>query len=190
MAKRFVVVSGLPASGKSTLAQRMAPLLGLPVFDKDTILENLFESKGTGDVAWRRSLSRVSDSILRSEAMASGGAVLVSHWRLPGMPPDSGTPTDWLSRLSSHVVNIHCECDAEVAADRFMRRERHPGHLDSERSRSEILDSIRSVACLGRLGIVPRVDVDTSQTPDPDAVVREVLEAFERRLPLPDAFGR
>jgi hypothetical protein len=39
MRNRFVIVSGLPGSGKSTLAQKLAPTLGLPLFDKDTILE-------------------------------------------------------------------------------------------------------------------------------------------------------
>jgi len=43
--RRFVVVSGLPGSGKSVLAQRLSPLLGLPVIDKDDILDRLFEVK-------------------------------------------------------------------------------------------------------------------------------------------------
>jgi len=45
--RRFVVVSGLPGSGKTTVAQALAPLLKLPLFDKDAILEQLFETKGT-----------------------------------------------------------------------------------------------------------------------------------------------
>ena len=40
----FVVVSGLPASGKSTLSRRLATALSLPMLDKDDILEGLFES--------------------------------------------------------------------------------------------------------------------------------------------------
>src|SRR5262249_20264456 len=97
----FILVSGLPGSGKSTLAQQLASALGLPLFDKDTILERLFESRGIGDGAWLRKLSRDSDRILETEATASLGAVLVSHWRLPGMRPNSGTPTSWLLPLSA-----------------------------------------------------------------------------------------
>ena len=81
MARCFILVSGLPGSGKSTLAQQLASALGLPLFDKDTILERLFESRGIGDGAWLRKLSRDSDRILDTEATASLGAVLVSHWR-------------------------------------------------------------------------------------------------------------
>ena len=134
MDKYFVVVSGLPGSGKSTLARQLAPALALPLLDKDNILERLFELKGTGDGMWRRALSRESDLLLQTEARASDGAVLVSHWCLPGMPLNSGTPTDWISELSNNVVNVHCVCEAEVAAERYARRKRHPGHLDSEKS--------------------------------------------------------
>jgi len=104
MRKPFVVMSGLPGSGKTTLARRLAPLLDLPVIDKDDILERLFVSKGIGDAAWRRTLSRESDSILQHDATRSEGAILVSFWHLPGMPVDSGTPTTWLQSLSDQLV--------------------------------------------------------------------------------------
>lgn len=51
--KPYVVISGLPGSGKSTLARRLAPLLKLPIIDKDDILERLFKEKGIGDKACR-----------------------------------------------------------------------------------------------------------------------------------------
>jgi hypothetical protein len=174
----FIVVSGLPGSGKSTLARQLAVRLDLPLLDKDTILESLFELKG---VECRRELSRESDVILQAEAMASGGAVLVSHWRLPGMPMNSGTPTDWLSKLPDRIVNVHCECPVELSAERFYRRKRHAGHGDHERSRAEILASIREVDGLGRLNIGPRVDVDTSQTPDLDIVLRRIASSLDVR---------
>jgi len=80
---RFVVVSGLPASGKTTLAHKLAPALNLPVIDKDQILNRLFESKGVGEAMWRRALSRESDLILERRAASSDRAILVSFWRVP-----------------------------------------------------------------------------------------------------------
>ena len=113
MRKPFVVISGLPGSGKTTLGRRLAPALNLPFIDKDDILDRLFESKGVGNAAWRRTLSRESDVILREEATSSDGVILVSFWRLPGMPSDSGTPTEWLDDPSQQVVNVHCAAVAE-----------------------------------------------------------------------------
>ncbi len=149
MHRPFVVVSGLPGSGKSTLARLLAPLLNLPVIDKDDILERLFESKGVGDSAWRRALSRESDLLFQQEALASEGALLVSFWRLTGMPPDSGTPTGWLSKLSDHLIHLHCCCPPDVAAARFRHRTRHPGHLDDSASGATIQARIQAIANLG-----------------------------------------
>lgn len=179
MPRYFVVVSGLPASGKSGLARRLGHALNLPVIDKDDILERLFASKGIGDAAWRQRLSRDSDVIFKEEAMATrNGAVLASFWRLAGMPSESGTPTDWLHVLSTHLVNVHCACAPETAADRFLRRRRHPGHLDDRTSRAELLTTLRSLSALPHLDIAPRINVDSSEEPNLEDVVRRVRDAL------------
>ena len=173
--RRFLVISGLPGSGKSSLAHRLAPLLALPVIDKDDILEELFEAKGVGDDAWRRALSRESDRILRQRAEDSHRAVLVSFWRLPGMIEGSGTPTEWLSDNSLH---LRCLCRPEVAAARFSRRHRHPGHRDKARSFEQILESIRAVSRLGTLELKPRIDVDTSGEPELENLLQRIRGNF------------
>ena len=157
----------------------MAPALNLPLIDKDDILDWLFASKGVGDAAWRRTLSRECDVILQHEATNSSGAILASFWRLPGMPTDSGTPTDWLDAPSHHVVNVHCACELEVAASRFFQRRRHPGHLDGESSAAEVLVSLRTLTQLPPLDIGQRIDVDTSQGPNLTDVVRAIHGALE-----------
>ena len=179
MRKPFVVISGLPGSGKTTLGRRLAPALNLPLIDKDDILNRLFESKSDGDAAWRRTMCREVDVILQNEATSSNGAVLASFWRLSGMPSDSGTPTDWLAAPSHHVVNVHCACGLEVAASRFLHRRRLPGHLDGESSSAEVLASLRKLTQLPLLDIGQRIDVDTSQEPDFTAAVRAIRAALE-----------
>ena len=179
MRKPFVVISGLPGSGKTTLGRRLEPALNLPLIDKDDILDGLFESKGVGNAAWRRSLSRESDVILQQEATSSKGAILASFWRLPGMPSDSGTPTDWLKAPSHRVVNVHCACELEVAASRFLQRRRHRGHLDDESSSAEVLVSLRTLTQLPPLDIGQRIDVDTSYEPNLTDVVRAIRGALD-----------
>ena len=157
----------------------MALSLNLPLIDKDDILDRLFESKGVGNAAWRRTLSRESDAILQHEATNSNGAILASFWRLPGMPSDSGTPTDWLDTPSHHVINVHCVCDLEVAASRFVNRQRHPGHLDGESSSADVSLSLRKLSQLPPLAIGQRIDVDTSQEPNLTDLVRAIRGALE-----------
>ena len=178
--KPFVLLSGLPGSGKTTLGKRLAPALNLPLIDKDDILDRLFELRGVGDSAWRRTLSRESDVLLQQEAMRSDGAILVSFWRLPGMPSNSGTPSDWLDIPSHRVVNIHCVCDLEVAAQRFLQRQRHPGHLDGAASSAEVMTSLQKLTQLPLLEIGARIDIDTSEEPD----LQDVVRAIRRALPL------
>ena len=179
--KRFVVVSGLPGSGKSSLAWRLSPLLNLPVIDKDDILERLFHTKGTGDAAHRRMLSRESDQIFRNEARIADGAILVSFWHLLGMASDSGTPMAWLGSLSDDIVHVHCVCQPEIASTRFLQRKRHVGHLDNQRSEEQTLTSIRALAQLPPPAIGRRIEVDTTNELDLEAVAREVLTAFRDR---------
>ncbi len=171
-ATRFVVVSGLPASGKSTVADALAAALGLPLLDKDALLEALFESRGSGDAAWRRALSAQADEAFERKAQASGGAVLVSWWRHPLSPTASGTPTGWLACLIGHVVEVHCCCSAATAAQRFMARQRHPGHLDGRWQLAELVASFEVQAALGPLGVGPMVGVDTDAALSADALGR------------------
>jgi glucokinase len=168
----FVVISGLPGSGKTTVGRELATRLGLTFIDKDDILDGLFETRGVGDVEWRRALSRESDAILEARALSSAGAVIVSHWRIPGMPAASGTPTEWLKSLPGQLVHVRCSCPADVAAERFTRRHRHPGHLDRMRNADEVLSSIDALAALPPLAIEPVIEADTTVAADVEAVLR------------------
>jgi len=180
--RRFIVVSGLPATGKTTLGRRLAEAFDLPLIDKDDILESLFDSQGIGDASHRRRLSRESDAILRNKAECSEGAVLVSFWHVAGMPEDSGTPTAWIGSLSSQVVNILCECPPHLAAERFSRRHRHPGHLDREKARNDAYPLHVPSSSWETIPAGELVRIDTSHTPELEDVVREVDAALARCL--------
>jgi hypothetical protein len=179
--RRFIVVSGIPGSGKTTLARRLSPLLQLPVIDKDDILEALFTSKGIGDSAWRQTLSRESDDLLKSRASDSPGAILSSFWHLSGMAQESGTPAGWLTELGESLVHLHCMCPPEIAAQRFLLRTRHPGHLDHEKQLSSVVASLGAISQLPPLEIGPRIDVDTVTEPDVILIVHRIAEVFDTR---------
>jgi hypothetical protein len=135
------------------VARQLADGLGLPLLDKDDILDRLFEVNGIGDSTWRRHLSRESDAILERQALASNGAILASLWRVPGMREESGTPTHWLQGVSNVVVNVRCVCSPETAATRFVERKRHAGHLDGHATYADVLASLQALAALRALDV-------------------------------------
>jgi hypothetical protein len=97
------------------------------------------------------------------------------------MLADSGTPTKWLCELSDHLVHVHCACAPEIAAKRFLERQRHPGHLDGAKSYAEVLAGIRALARLEPIEIGPRVTVDTSEEPRLDDIVRDIRKCLGDR---------
>jgi predicted kinase len=169
-----IVVSGLPASGKTTLALALGERLGLTVIDKDVVLETLYDTLGAGDHAWRERLSRSSDEVLYALAASAPDAVLVNWWHhdtaparlraLPGAGP-------------AGALEVHCACDPAVAAERFRARVRHPGHLDPVLTDAEVAERVavarRRYPGPLRLG-GPLITVDTASPVDLDALARDV----------------
>jgi glucokinase len=163
---RFVVLSGIPASGKTTVARALSRALDLPLIDKDDVLESLFETRGTGDSVWRRQLSRESDEEFKRLALASPAAVVCSFWHVTGMPASSGTPADWLMQLPRPLVHVRCTCDVKVAIRRFRERTRHAGHLDQQRDFAGVVADLAFLVRLPPLALEPRIDVDTTDDLD------------------------
>lgn len=174
----FIVVSGLPASGKTTLASKLAAILRLPLFDKDDILEALFERAGPVDATARQSLSRMSDDVLRTIAAASQGAVIVSHWRHESAKGTSGTPVAWLKALSTTLIEVHCICPPAIAERRFRARQRHPSHNDAVRS-PDLTDQFQRLAGLGPLGLGVTISVRTDEPYDIAGIIREIRRHLE-----------
>jgi glucokinase len=172
----FVVVTGLPGSGKTTIGRLVAEALALPLFDKDEVLEALFEALGVGDETWRARMSRAADQVLMNLVTQSPGAVVVSWWKHPRSESASGTDSGWLSALPGKVLELHCRCSAEVAIERFFNRNRHPGHLDELKVRSDELAKFKRAAALGPLGVGPVVVCNTELPQNVPAIVRALDE--------------
>lgn len=133
---RLVIVSGAPASGKTTLAAILARELGLPLLAKDAIKEILTDSLGVPDaLAGARALGGASFALLAAVAgwlVAGGaGAVVEANYRR-GQNERGLQPIVARAR----AVLIHCQAPPETILRRYAARAasggRHPVHRDAE----------------------------------------------------------
>lgn len=77
----FVVVTGVPAAGKSTMARALSESLALPLIAKDAIKEALMDVLGTpNDVERSHHLGRAAVMAMFAIARMNTGAVLDSVW--------------------------------------------------------------------------------------------------------------
>lgn len=168
MRRLYVVVSGPPGSGKTTLARPLALALGLPHIAKDRIKESLLDSLGVRDLEWSRQVGRATMSLMYRLAADAGSAVLESTWS-PELTPAE------LAALDAPMVEAYCSCPPELAEARYRDRlpSRHPGHHDAERLYDERWTQDRP------LGVGPLVVVDTS-CPVDLAGVAEAIRAMGR----------
>lgn len=84
-----VLVNGLPAAGKSTLARALARQLALPLFSKDVINETHASVLGSAAPgrSWNRALgAAASETMWALLADAPCGAVLENSWRADVRP--------------------------------------------------------------------------------------------------------
>jgi len=163
--RSIIVVTGLPASGKTTLARLLGVELGFVVIDKDDFLETLLGSVQEFNAEFRFRCSRDADKQFEEAARAAGDVILVSHWQGPNEHRESGTPSAWLREFDS-VVEIVCHCSVATALERFKNRNRHAGHGDNRSDLSVLQRWFEEDSLRIPLGIGSLITVNTEAIVD------------------------
>lgn len=183
MESTIVIVGGPPASGKTTLASRLAQEFSLPLIAKDAIKGVLFEVLSAGDREVSERIGRTTFALMWhfvEVELAAGQSVIVEGNFLA----DQATPEfeRLAGRFPTDVLQIHCRAPADVLYQRYEKRSavRHPGHADGERLADvgQLLEPDRYL--LGLLGEPITVDTTSFDDLDYDVVRRAVAAHLSR----------
>lgn len=174
----LIIVNGLPASGKTTLATQLAAELSLPLFRKDAIKETLadaltaFHPKEETSIEWSQQLGLAAAACLwRLLSDAGGNAIIESPW-LAHLRPIVSQELHELGILTHD--EIWCDVPLSLARERFESRalERHWIHSESSGSTDSDWEMWGRMAEPLGLGTVHRVD--TTQPVDIQRLIHDL----------------
>jgi glucokinase len=159
--KRLLLVNGVPASGKSTVAKAISEAEGWPLLTLDTIKEAFFGHLGTGDRDYNRTLGKASYQAVFAliADFPSDTVAVVDAW-FGFQPPD--VLQDHLARAgATQVGEVWCHAPAETVGERYRARlgERSSGHLGA----AYIPELMKLVETARPLGTYPLFEVDTTR---------------------------
>jgi len=166
----LIIVNGLPGTGKTTLARRLAADVQLPVFSRDGIYETLYDALECQSNGIPPLLGHASFTLLYSVAgslLATGQPLIVEGFF--GRPALRGAEFRRLQQVHDfEPLQILCKADGTVLLERILARAnsetRHVGHPDLEwleRNKALLLQGyLPPLAFGGQL-----IEIDTT-TPD------------------------
>lgn len=169
-----LVVSGAPATGKSTVSHVLGRAFATPVLSLDAIKETLADSLGLGDESWSDVLGDAAAEVVFRLALTSPGSIAEGWWRRKRR--------DRAIEVFAGRLEVFCTCDAEVAVRRAQDRvgqERHPIHRDviNPAALEPLAAVVAASTPLGLGGGL--VVVDTTLELDNAALVGQVVDATE-----------
>lgn len=128
----LIILAGMPATGKSTIAKEVQAHFGFPILEKDTIKEALFDTIGFEGYPAKRQLDVASNEILirliRSMIQANQSVIVDNNF-------DEESAEKLRLLLDEHpvrTVTVFLSGDPQVLYERYVARDsagmRHLGH--------------------------------------------------------------
>ena len=179
--KSAILVNGIPASGKSTVARGIAARLGCPLMTLDTVKDPLFDHFGIGDREHNRKLGRASYAIIFNAIgdWPDPCRVVIDAW-FGFQPPevlDRHLATAGIGRLAE----VWCHAPAEILAERY--RARLAGRSAGHPGEAYIPELVALAARAAPTGRVQALDVDTTAPADWTALMGAITATLGRDGP-------
>ena len=170
----LVVVTGMPSSGKTTVAEGLARRLRLPLIAKDEIKESLYESLGAEDVAASGRLGAAAYALifaLSRTTLASGASVIAEANFFRDQAAE-------FAALPEHrTLQLHCDAPLATLLERYSDRSRHAGHHDAEKLKelpARHASGVHAPLALGG----EHIRLDTTESLDLDTLAERVRAAL------------
>jgi predicted kinase len=194
----MIVLTGMPASGKSTVAAKLADALSLPVLAKDEFKEALFDTIGFSCYAEKRKLDHAANAVLlkAAEAMLRSGQSVILDNNFDGAAAEALNALT--ERMGARCVTVFFGGDTEAFYRRYVERDRlhlrHLGHVvqehyplhegdspDHDMTREEFREKFekRGMADVRLNGIRIEIDATEPATIDTDRLIQEIRTVLQ-----------
>lgn len=184
----LILVLGMPGSGKTTLAKKLATELKLPLVSKDDIKVMLFDVYGWKDREWSKLAGQASYEIMDYfivEQLRVGHALIVES---PFNPEFANAEfRKWQEAYDVRYVQIYCYADADVIRQRFRERAasdaRHVSSAEGEEGLRDLENHTqRGIEPLDIGGKIVKIDSTDFSKVDAAGVIKQLREALGDRV--------
>lgn len=177
----LILITGVPASGKSALANALSKELRYTVLIKDIIKEALFDSLGCDNRKRSRELGAAAMDIIFKQAeylLDNGLSCIIENTFKPEYHNERIEKLK--QKTGCTILQILCKGDGEVLFERYKKRAplRHKGHCDLE-----TLEEFRSIITNGRtkpLDCGKLLEFDTTFISD--NLIKQMVEVVEQEI--------
>lgn len=134
---KLIIIAGMPATGKSTLAKKISEKLQIPILEKDEIKEEMFDTLGYANLTEKRKLDIAANAILLrcTASLLKGGQSLII---VNNFDSDmSGNVQKIIDEAGCSCVTVFLNGSSDVLYRRYVERDkkhlRHQGHTFIDR---------------------------------------------------------